>query len=180
MIHWKLYSYLEENHITYEKQFGFRKNNSTELALLALIDKVTSAMDRRQYTLGVFLDLAKAFDTVDHDILLSKLSYYGLSGSSVAWFRSYLSGRTQYVDLNKTTSELLPVTCGVPQGSILGPLMFLIYVNDIATAVSNIQLLLFADDTNLFFSHRCIETIFSVMNADLKLIEDWLRANRLS
>lgn len=180
VIYAKLYLYLEENLILYEKQFGFRKNTSTELALVELVDKVTSAMDKKQYTLGVFLDLAKAFDTVDHNILLSKLTYYGLSGSSVAWFKSYLSGRSQYVDLKKATSELLPVTCGVPQGSVLGPLLFLIYVNDISNAICNIQLLLFADDTNLFFSHSCISTCFSVMNAELKLVEDWLHANRLS
>lgn len=180
IIHQRLYMYLEVNKLLFAAQFGFRKQCTTEFGILELVENVTRAMNHRQITIGVFLDLSKAFDTVDHSILLTKLSLYGVSKGAVAWFRSYLSGRSQYVHLKESNSEILPIECGVPQGSILGPLLFLVYINDIACSVPKLNVILYADDTNLFFAHRKLDTAMSVLNEQLRFLEDWLNANRLS
>ena len=114
-------------------------------------DKISSAIDKVDYAVGIFLDLSKAFDTLDHDILLAKLEYYGIRGLALDWFKSYLHCRKQYVFLNGQSSTMSPVVCGVPQGSILGPLLFLLYNNDIAKCSDILNFILFADDTNLFY-----------------------------
>ena len=136
-------------------QFGFRHNHS---ATLALIDAVDNLYEK---VIGIYLDLQKAFDTVNHDILLYKLQYYGVRGVVYDWFKNYLSGRFQYVSVNGVDSELTAVTCGVPQGSALGPLLFLVYVNDINKAVPDEQIKLFADDTNLSISGCVIDEVNS-------------------
>ena len=105
-------------------QYGFRKNHSTSLALLYPYDKITSAVDERKYTAGLFLDLSKAFDTVDHSILLGKLEHYGIRGLALEWVKSYLCNRLQYVEFNGISSSYKEILCGVPQGSVLGPLFF--------------------------------------------------------
>ena len=125
-----LIKYLEKYHILSSNQYGFRKNHSTFHALVHLYDKISAAIDSKQIALGLFIDLSKAFDTVNHEILLSKLEFYGIRGLALEWFRSYLSGRLQQVQHNGQTSMSKVIRCGVPQGSILGPLLFLIYIND--------------------------------------------------
>ena len=130
--------------------------------------------------LGVFLDLSKAFDTVDHQILLCKLCKYGLRGLCHKWFQSYLCNRKQYVSFNNVESDLLVVKCGVPQGSILGPLLFLLYVNDICNISDILFPILFADDTNVFVSGRDINHMMNTMNIELKKIWFWLNTNKLS
>ena len=118
----RLYKHLNDNKLLFYNQFGFQANNSTEHAITELVGKITTAFDDNKYVLGVFIDLSKAFDTVDHQILLNKLQHYGIKGSIFQWIKSYLTNRNQFV-LMKTTT-LLDVLCGVPQGSILGPLLF--------------------------------------------------------
>ena len=126
------------------------------------------------------MDLSKAFDTLDHAILLSKLSHYGIRGTALDWFRHYLCGRRQYVCVNNTNSNLLPITCGVPQGSILGPLLFLIYVNDLASISKHAATILFADDTNAIFEGQTYEEIQKLIHEDLHIISNWFKANKLA
>ena len=125
--------------------------------------------------------MSKAFDTVDHSILLKKLKLYGITDKNLAWFESYLSNRKQYIQIGENSkTDLKYVTCGVPQGSILGPLLFLVYVNDLPNASRLLDPIMFADDTNLFFNHKNIKHLFTVVNNELVSIKDWFNANKLS
>ena len=137
-----------------DNQFGFRKQHSTEYALTLLYDKVSLAIDNKEFTVGIFINLSKAFDTVDHTILLNKLQHYGIRGVVHKWFSNYLSNREQFVKFNETISSQRTIKCGAPQGSILGPLLFLIYTNDLCSVSKALDFILFADDTNIFFSHK--------------------------
>ena len=131
----RLESYLETNNILYHHQFGFRKGYSTEHALMSITEQIKSNFRKNSFSCGVFVDLEKAFDTVNHQILISKLKHYGLKDPAISWFSSYLSNRSQKVNLNGQTSDSRSVSCGVPQGSILGPLLFLIYINVMYKAI---------------------------------------------
>ena len=176
----RLENFLNTSDIIYKFQFGFRKRYSTTHALLSIVEEIRNSLDNRMFSCGVFIDLEKAFDTVNHKILLSKLDHYGIRGVANEWFSSYLSNRTQSVCVNGVSSSPLPITCGVPQGSILGPLLFLLYINDMNLAVESSKIFHFADDTNLLCSSRNLKTLKQNMNKDLKLLYDWLCANRLS
>ena len=126
----RLYKFLLEDNILYQKQFGFQNAHSTEHAILQLVNQITEAFSQGKYTLGIFLDLSKAFDTVNHNILLEKLKAYGIQSENLKWFRSYLSNRKQFILYDDFKTEMKIVKCGVPQGSILGPSLFLIFVNE--------------------------------------------------
>ena len=136
-------------------------------------------MDNRQILLALFLDLSKALDNLDHDILLDKLYNYGIRGVLLEWFKSYLSNRKQYVNFGKSNSEFKTIGCGVPQGSILGPLLFLVYMNDITNASKTLQYILFADDTSLFMSDVNLERLVTNFNIELDRISQWLCTNKL-
>ena len=154
--------------------------HSTYHATIDLIDQISHAIDSKKYSIGIFLDLSKAFDTVDHNILLSKLSHYGLSVNSISWFTSYLNDRKQYTSLLNPNSYLCNISCGVPQGSILGPLLFLIYINDLPNVSDILNTIIFADDTNFLYSHQNPDQLINIVNQELKKSSDWFEANRLS
>ena len=140
----RLDNYLDINDILHQSQFGFRKKLSTSMALLELTEEISKSIDDRNYTVGVFIDLAKAFDTVDHKILLQKLHHYGVRGTANEWFGSYLENRRQFVVVNGTPSGCSTISCGVPQGSILGPLLFILYINDLNTISKKLRTIMFA------------------------------------
>ena len=149
--------------------------------IVQLVDKIFDSFEKEQFTLGVFIDLSKAFDIVDHSILLKKLKFYGITDKNLAWFESYLSNRKQYIEIGENSkTDLKYVTCGVPQGSILGRLLFLAYVNDLPNASRLLDPIMFADDTNLVFNHKDIKHLFTVVNNELVNIKDWFTANKLS
>ena len=182
----QLSSYFEKNKLLFDNEYGFRPKHSTEHAALELIDRIINKMDTNEIPLNLFLDLLKAFDTIDHTILLNKLKYYGLKGSTLNVFQSYLNNRKQYTEIEDTTSTILPIHVGVPQGSILGPILFIIYVNDLPQCSNKFDFIMYADDTTLSSTIDSFSDINSNTNADVvinielcKVIE-WLKINKLS
>ena len=176
----RLYAFLDYNNIIYDLQFGFRQQYSTSHALINITENIRKALDDGNIGCGVFVDLQKAFDTVDHQILLAKLNHYGIRGVSNDWFKSYLSNRNQYVSINGYESGLAAINCGVPQGSVLGPLLFLLYINDLNQAIKFCKVHHFADDTNLLCLSKSIKKLSKLVNADLKHLLNWLNANKIS
>ena len=181
LMHSCLYSFLLRHDVLYDKQFGFRKGVSTEMALMTVVDRITCALDKKQHVLSLFLDFRKAFDTVNIHILLLKLSHYGIRGVAHDWFHSFLCNRLQKVKLQNILSDQREVSCGVPQGSTLGPLLFLVYINDLPNVLQeSIHPFLFADDTSLFMAGDNPESMSVDLNTQLAHLFTWLRANKLS
>ena len=163
-----------------DSQFGFRQKHSTTHAILNFVNHIATAIDNHLHTLGIFLDLSKAFDTIDHEILLFKLSHYGVRGKALEWYKSYLTGRNQFVSINSANSNYASMTCGVPQGSLLGPLLFILYINDLQNSSRILSFILFADDTSVFFSHRNPDVLVNTVNTELASINQWICCNKLS
>uniref|UniRef100_A0A8C7XUM2 Reverse transcriptase domain-containing protein n=1 Tax=Oryzias sinensis TaxID=183150 RepID=A0A8C7XUM2_9TELE len=176
----KLALFIEKYNIINENQYGFRENRSTSLAIIDAVEEITNALDKKKYAAGIFIDLKKAFDTLNHDILLDKLEVYGIRGLALTWVKSYLMGRKQFVKIDEYTSETKEIRCGVPQGSILGPLLFNIYINDIFNVSKLMKLILFADDTNIFYSTDNQRELIKVVNTELNNIKLWMDYNKLS
>ena len=174
------FTFLNKYNLLCKNQYGFRPGYSTSMALIDLTNKVVKAFEDNAYAAGFFLDLSKAFDTINHDILLDKLSYYGIRGTTYDWFASYLSNRSQCTKYESCLSDFKYITCGVPQGSLLGPLLFIIYVNDICNTSELLSLILYADDTTILYSNNNLKSLFDVVNRELTSISDWFKANRLS
>ena len=173
-------NFLQFHNVFTNSQFGFRKKHSTIHALLNFVDKVAHTIDEYSHMIGIFLDFSKAFDTINHEILLCKLSHYGIRGKALEWFRNYLNNRKQFVSLNQQNSSLKEIECGVPQGSLLGPLLFIVYINDFSRSSDVLSFILFADDSNVFFSHNNPNTLVHTVNSELKQVTQWIRANKLS
>ena len=176
-VHTQLDEYLNKRGLLFDNQSGFRGGFSTDSCLIGLTDHVRGEMAKGNMVGMVLIDLQKAFDTVDHAILLEKLRCIGVS--SVAWFQSYLSARRQCVSINGTFSEFMTIDCGVPQGSILGPLLFLIYINDMSISL-NCRLSLYADDSALLFAHKDPDVISERLSSELTRCKYWLIDNNLS
>ena len=160
----RLLDFVDKFDLLYGHQYGFRKNRSTYMALLSLVYDLTQALEIGEHVVSVYLDFLKVFDTVDHMILLEKLYHYGVRGCAHDWFTSYLSNRWQFVTYNGVKSNLNNVKCGVPQGSILGPLLFLLYINDLAFACKRSFPVLFADDSKLFLSSKNADYLPQMIN----------------
>jgi hypothetical protein len=168
-------------HQLYQHHYGFRPGHSTIHPIIQLLNKIAHENDKitKNNTLSVFLDLSKAFDTISHTKLLRKLENMGIRGVANMWFASYLMNRKQFMNIYDTTSSLANISFGVTQGSILGPILFLIYINDIYKA-THLDVLCFADDTTISFSSSHIDTLYNTMNIELDLLNNWFMANKLS
>ena len=160
-------------------QFGFRSGHPTDHALVSLTESVKSSLDNNRVGCGIFIDLQKAFHTVNHDILLKKLEHYGIRGTALSWFKSYLNDRKQFVSVNGISSLTSGITCGVPQGSVLGPLLFLIYINDLPNSSKILTFFLFADDTNIYFESEDLTRLTKKFNKELNKVKSWLDGNKL-
>ena len=176
----RLSEFLDKYNFLCNQQYGFRKKHSTELAVVELANDIAEAIDAKQTTIWIFIDLSKAFDTLNHTILLKKLEHCGVRGIPLIWFTSYLENRMQYVIYNNSISKKCNIVTGVPQGSILGPLLFLIYINDICNASRLLKFILHADDTNIFFSSSSLSELCRTINEEMVRVVQWFRANRLS
>ncbi len=178
-VHNQLYTYLTNCNILNQYQSGFRSNHSTATTLLDVSDYILNNMNDGKVTAAVFLDLKKAFDTVNHEILLSKLYSYGVRGNTLSWFRSYLDKRSQVVNINSTLSDCKGINVGIPQGSILGPLLFIIYVNSLPNSVTS-KVVMYADDTTLLCSSDDPVSLQSELDDNLCRIADWFNTNKLT
>ena len=177
----QLISFLNEHNILYKHQYGFRANHNTSQPVLHFYDKIYNALNQNHpaKTVSIFIDLKKAFDTVDHKILIQKMEHYGVKGTSSLWFQNYLSNREQYVSINGIDSDVMKISCGVPQGSVLGPLLFLLYINDLPNATEFLTLL-FADDTTFQFSGVNLDLLFEKCNLELEKASIWFKSNKLT
>lgn len=176
----RLNKFLNEFNILSNSQYGFRPNHSTATAIMELTEEITNAIDKKHYLVSIFVDLQKAFDTLDHKILLHKLYKYGIRGVAHQWVTSYLKNRSQFVEIDNIKSKNCNITCGVPQGSVLGPILFLLYVNDIVSVSQLLRCILFADDTTLFYSGKNIKDVLQIVENEFQKIMKWFNANRLS
>ena len=180
LIYARLIKFISKNNILYNLQYGFRSKHSTQHAILDIVNTINSNMDSGKYTCGIFIDLKKAFDTVNHSILLAKLENYGIRGLVNTWFKSYLTDRRQSIEINNHISKEEKTLCGVPQGSVLGPLLFLLYINDIYKCSSEFTFYLFADDTSIIYANNDLRTLESTVNLELAKVSEWLKANKLT
>ena len=179
ILHNRLTEFFNFHNVIFDNQFGFREKHSTNHALIALTELVRKALDNNQFSAGIFIDLKKAFDTVDHNILLQKLNHYGIRGKTLDMLTSYLSNRSHCTQINNTFSNFVKQNHGVPQGSVLGPLFFIIYINDLNGAIKNSTTIHFADDTSLICSEKSLKKLNKMVNRDLSVLVQWLRSNKI-
>ena len=172
--------FLRKKKIIFKRQFGFRSGYSPNPTIVNLVESIKKYIDNDNYVCSVFTDLEKAFDAVDHQILLQKLYHYGIRGLAHNWFQSYLFNRQQFFFISGSSSELMSIKCGVPQRSTLGPLLCLLYINNLNSVFNKTMTIHFADDTHFSYASKKLSAIESVMNCELKKLIEWLRYNKLS
>ena len=176
----RLQSFIDHNCLLSDSQYGFRSGCSTSHALLELIEEISSSLDKKKVTIGVFIDLKKAFDTIVHSLLIRKLQHYGIRGVANDWIKSYLHCRQQFVQVDEHRSSLLHILCGVPQGSVLGPKLFILYINDICNVSKLVNFILFADDTNVFQNGDDLSLLCKQLTIELDKLNIWFDVNKLS
>ena len=182
----RVYDFLISSNQLYESQYGFRRNHACEHAIGEFISEVVKNRQLGKITMGIFLDLSKAFDTLEHSVVFKKLERYGIRGKALEWFKSYLSNRKMRTKCRtascstETRSKLFNVTVGTPQGSCLGPLIFLIFCNDLRLQITHLQCIQFADDTTLFTSHKSTRYLEYCVTTDLESLHDWFKVNKLT
>ena len=176
----RLVDFMNKFNLLFKDQYGFRKGYSTDLAIIRITNYILKALDDRNHVIGVYMDLAKAFDTLNHNVLIAKLDHLGIRGPALNWFKSYLSERDQMVKYDGVFSEKCKISYGVPQGSILGPILFLLYINDLYCISKDVALIMYADDTNVFVKGTNLIDTCNIMNQELRKLAEWFRTNQLS
>ena len=180
IVHKRVYNHCNNNKFLDEKQGGFRPNHSTVSTTSYFINDLYTAMSNNEISIAVYIDAMKAFDTVNHNILLNKLQYFGITGKCADWFEEYLKGRQQCTIANDVISSLKPIKCGVPQGSVCGPLLFLLYINDISKSLKKCKVSLYADDTVLYYSSNNLNQAVNNIQNDLAELSSWCDINKLT
>ncbi len=176
----RLDKFIEKHNLLTDSQYGFRTDRSTSLALMELIEEITNCIDNKKIAIGVFVGLKKAFETIDHNILLSKLEKYGIRVVGLSWLSSYLRNRQQFIQIGDHKSDFINITCGVPQGSILGQKLFILYINDICRVTQLLKFVLFADDTNIFCSGENLQQTLETITTEINKLKLWFDKNKLS
>ncbi|XDV44073.1 hypothetical protein PO909_012422 [Leuciscus waleckii] len=163
-----------------DSQYGFRSGRSTSMALIELVDRLTNCIENKKYAVGIFIDLKKAFDTVDHEIMLKKMERYGIRGVGYNWIKNYMENRSQFVQMGNHRSVSLSISCGVPQGSVLGPKLFILYLNDIFKVSNVLKFTVFADDTNVFCCGDNLQRMMEMVTIEMNKLKLWFDSNKLS